>query len=75
MANIKLLELRSAETPIEELSCEATNNILGGTCPGEGGGEGEGEGGFLLVFVGGRSYNRFTLDGVYVDTIEIEPNL
>ena len=32
MANIKLLELRSAENPIEDLSYKVTDTILGGTC-------------------------------------------
>ena len=81
MANIQLIELRSAETPIEDLSCEAANNILGGTCPGEGGGV-EFEGGeldgfygfFLIVPVGGRSYNLYSAyNGEYFDTITIEP--
>ena len=71
MANIQFLELRPAETPIEDLSCEVANNILGGTCPGEGGGgEGEGEGGFLLIPVGGGFFNVFSaFDGEYLDTI------
>ncbi len=37
MAKIKLLELHPAETPIEDLSYEATDNIFGGMCPNDNG--------------------------------------
>ena len=35
MANIKLIELRPVENPIEDLSYKVTDTIFGGTCEGD----------------------------------------